>query len=62
MRAFAHGEMKVLFLATYFPRPLNPTIGTWALEQAKAFLRASREAPLRVASKFEILQRIYLGS
>jgi hypothetical protein len=54
--------MKVLFLATYFPRPLNPSIGTWALEQAKAFLRASREAPLRVASKFEILQRIYLGS
>jgi glycosyltransferase involved in cell wall biosynthesis len=29
--------MKVLFLATYFPKPGNPTIGTWALEQAKAF-------------------------
>jgi glycosyltransferase involved in cell wall biosynthesis len=29
--------MKILFLATYFPKPLNPTIGTWALEQAKAF-------------------------
>ena len=28
--------MKILFLATYFPRPLNQTIGTWALEQAKA--------------------------
>jgi glycosyltransferase involved in cell wall biosynthesis len=42
--------MRVLFLATYFPRPLNPTIGTWALEQAKAFQRASEEAPLRVAS------------
>ena len=41
--------MRVLFLATYFPRPLNPTIGTWALEQAKAFQRASEEAPLRVA-------------
>jgi hypothetical protein len=54
--------MKILFLATYFPRPLNPIIGTWALEQAKAFQRASTEAPLRVASKFEILQRIYLGS
>jgi len=42
--------MKILFLATYFPRPLNPTIGTWALEQAKALKRASEEAPLRVAS------------
>jgi glycosyltransferase involved in cell wall biosynthesis len=31
--------MRILFLATYFPRPLNPTIGTWALEQAKAFAR-----------------------
>jgi hypothetical protein len=42
--------LKILFLATYFPRPRNPTIGTWALEQAKAFQRASEEAPLRVAS------------
>gem|GEM_PF-2352625 len=42
--------MRILFLATYFPRPLNPTIGTWALEQAKALKRASEEAPLRVAS------------
>jgi len=41
--------MRILFLATYFPRPLNPTIGTWALEQAKALKRASMEAPLRVA-------------
>ena len=41
--------MRVLFLATYFPRPLNPTIGTWALVQAKALKRASTEAPLRVA-------------
>jgi len=42
--------MKILFLATYFPRPLNPTIGTWALEQAKALKRASTEARLRVGS------------
>jgi hypothetical protein len=42
--------MKILFLATYFPRPLNPTIGTRALEQVKAFLRASKEAPLRITS------------
>lgn len=43
-------SMRILFLATYFPRPLNPTIGTWALEQAKAFLRASKEAQSRVTS------------
>jgi len=42
--------MRILFLATYFPRPFNPTIGTWALEQAKAFLRASKEAQLRLMS------------
>jgi hypothetical protein len=42
--------MRILFLATYFPRPLNPTIGTWALEQAKALKRASKEAQLRVTS------------
>ena len=61
MRPYAHGEMKVLFLATYFPRPLNPTIGTWVLEQAKAFHRASTEEQARVGSKLEIWQRIYLG-
>ena len=42
--------MKILFFATYFPRPLNPTIGTRALEQAKAFQRASTKAQLRVTS------------
>jgi glycosyltransferase involved in cell wall biosynthesis len=42
--------LKILFLATYFPRPLNPTIGTWALEQAKAFHRASEEAQSREGS------------
>jgi hypothetical protein len=43
--------MKILFLATYFPRPLNPTIGTWALEQAKALKRASTEEQLRLAGR-----------
>ena len=28
--------MRVLFLASYFPRPTIPLAGTWALEQAKA--------------------------
>jgi len=29
-------DMRVLFLASYFPRPTIPLAGTWALEQAKA--------------------------
>ncbi len=33
--------MRILFLASYFPRPLKPQIGTWALEQAKALARYS---------------------
>jgi glycosyltransferase involved in cell wall biosynthesis len=41
--------VKIIFLATYFPRLHNPTIGTWALEQAKAFHRASKEAQSQVA-------------
>ena len=31
--------MRLLFLSTYFPRPLNRQIGTWALEQAQGFHR-----------------------
>jgi glycosyltransferase involved in cell wall biosynthesis len=30
--------MRVLFLASYFPRPAKPLIGTWALEQARALV------------------------
>ena len=41
--------MKILFLATYFPKPGNPTIGTWALEQAKAF-HESAELEVKVLS------------
>ncbi len=33
--------MRVLFLASYFPRPSKPLIGTWALQQAKALARVS---------------------
>jgi len=33
--------MRVLFLASYFPRPSKPLIGTWALQQAKALARIS---------------------
>src|SRR5262245_50434676 len=27
--------MRVLFLASYFPRPLNPAMGIWALREAQ---------------------------
>ena len=33
--------MRILFFASYFPRPSKPAIGTWALEQAKALARVS---------------------
>ena len=41
-------KLRVLFLATYFPKPGNPTMGTWALEQAKALQR--QPVDLRVVS------------
>jgi glycosyltransferase involved in cell wall biosynthesis len=31
--------MKVLFFASYFPKPHNPVMGTWALKQAQALVR-----------------------
>lgn len=31
--------MKVIFLASYFPKPDNPVMGTWALSQAQAIVR-----------------------
>lgn len=40
--------MKVLFLASYFPKPDNPVMGTWALCQAQAFVR--QNVDLRVVS------------
>jgi glycosyltransferase involved in cell wall biosynthesis len=40
--------LRVLFLATYFPRPGSPTTGTWALEQALALRR--QPIDLRVVS------------
>lgn len=39
--------MRVLFLANYFPKPTNTTMGTWALEQAQAFRRAGLEVRVR---------------
>jgi glycosyltransferase involved in cell wall biosynthesis len=40
--------LKVLFLASYFPKPDNPLMGTWALEQAKALVR--QDIDLQVVS------------
>lgn len=39
----ARRPLRVLFLATYFPKPANPLMGPWALEQAQAFVRAGAE-------------------
>ena len=41
--------LRVLFLATYFPKPGNPLIGTWALAQAQALARRD-DIDLRVIS------------
>lgn len=35
--------MRVLFLATYFPKPTNPTMGVWALKEAQQLQRAGAE-------------------
>lgn len=35
--------MKVLFLASFFPKPDNPVMGTWALTQAQALIRQGIE-------------------
>jgi glycosyltransferase involved in cell wall biosynthesis len=36
-------RLRVLMLATYFPKPGNPLMGTWALSQAQAFQRQGLE-------------------
>ncbi len=41
--------LRVLFLASYFPKPGNPLIGTWALAQAQALARRP-DLEVRVAS------------
>ena len=41
--------LRVLFLAAYFPKPGNPLIGTWALEQARALARRD-DLEVRVVS------------
>ncbi|MBX7103274.1 MAG: glycosyltransferase [Gemmataceae bacterium] len=40
--------LRVLFLATYFPKPLNPAMGVWALREAEQLTAAG--ADVRVVS------------
>jgi len=37
------GKLRVLMLATYFPKPLNHLMGNWALSQAQALQRSGVE-------------------
>jgi glycosyltransferase involved in cell wall biosynthesis len=41
-------RLRVLFLASYFPKPANPVMGTWALAQAQAL--AKQDIDLKVLS------------
>jgi glycosyltransferase involved in cell wall biosynthesis len=41
-------RLRILFLASYFPKPDNPLMGTWALTQAQAIAR--QDVELLVAS------------
>jgi glycosyltransferase involved in cell wall biosynthesis len=41
-------RLRVLFLASFFPKPANPQMGTWALTQAQALAR--QDIDLRVVS------------
>ena len=41
-------RLRVLFLASFFPKPTNPLMGTWALTQARALARQNID--LRVVS------------
>ncbi|MBE9179526.1 glycosyltransferase family 4 protein [Oculatella sp. LEGE 06141] len=41
-------RLRVLFLASYFPKPDNPLMGTWALAQAQAL--AKQDIDLKVVS------------
>lgn len=48
--------MRVLFLASYFPKPDNSTMGTWALGQARALAR--QPIDLRVLSFTSYVPRL----
>lgn len=49
-------RLRILFLATYFPKPGNPLMGVWALRQAKAFQAAGMD--VRVVSFSSYVPRI----
>jgi glycosyltransferase involved in cell wall biosynthesis len=49
--------MRILMLASYFPRPTNPSMGTWALSQALALQR--RGVDIRVVSFNSWVPRLF---
>jgi hypothetical protein len=51
--------MRLLFLASYFPKPANPLMGTWALAQARALARQPIE--LRTVSLTSWVPGVALG-
>lgn len=52
--------LRVLFLATYFPKPDNELMGPWAMKQAQALLRQG--ADVRVVSFTSWVPRIFAHS
>lgn len=64
---FRDRPCRVLFLASYFPKPDNPLMGVWALLQAQAFLRQGMDVRVvsltswvpRIAGKFRPGARAY---
>jgi glycosyltransferase involved in cell wall biosynthesis len=56
----AADRLRVLFLATYFPKPQNPLMGNWALQQAQAIRRSGVD--IRVVSFTSWVPRIIARS
>jgi glycosyltransferase involved in cell wall biosynthesis len=50
--------LRVLFLATYFPKPKKPTMGVWALAQAQALI--AQGVDVRVVSPVPWFPRVLL--
>lgn len=60
-RVVASSEpLRVVFLATYFPKPKKPTMGVWALAQAQALI--AQGVDVRVVSPVPWLPRILVSA
>lgn len=53
-------RLRILFLASYFPKPDNPEMGNWALQQATAL--ASEHTVLRVVSFTSWVPRLFAAT